>query len=122
MKISKSIFPTLSLFDERRWNLDYIEIDRRLVVHRSLPRLHFHGYSKVTFSTLFCTFAVGYIVNALMCIQVTSATSKLQNTGRALVVNVETEGRLSGGPLPEEYVLLQVLIFENQIEISTKKI
>ena len=44
----------------------------------------------------------------------TSATSKLRNTGRALVVDIETgeglEGRLSGGPLPEEYVLLQVLI------------
>ena len=46
--------------------------------------------------------------------QVTSATTKLRNTGRALVVDVEPkggkEGRLSGGPLPEEYVLLQVLI------------
>ena len=29
------------------WSLDHIDIDRRLVVHRSLPRLHFHGYSKV---------------------------------------------------------------------------
>ena len=46
--------------------------------------------------------------------QVTSSTTKLRNTGRALVVDVDPkggkEGRLSGGPLPEEYVLLQVLI------------
>ena len=53
----------------------------------------------------------------------TSATTKLLNTGRALVVDVDegVEGLLSGGPLPEEYVLLQVLSFENQIDFSTKK-
>ena len=54
----------------------------------------------------------GYIIES--SIQVTSATTKLRNTGRALVVDVEPEagqeGRLSGGPLPEEYVLLQVQI------------
>ena len=44
--------------------------------------------------------------------QVTSATTKLLNTGRALIVDVDegVEGVLSGGPLPEEYVLLQVRI------------
>ena len=58
-------------------------------VHRTLPRLHFHGYSKVT-----------------------SATTRVRNTGRTLVVEVgrvgSSVGRLSGGPLGEDYLLLQV--------------
>ena len=75
-------------------------------MHKSLPRLHFHGYKQVTSLLNFL------MQNFFLEIQVTSATSKLRNTGRALVVDIETgeglEGRLSGGPLPEEYVLLQV--------------
>ena len=45
----------------------------------------------------------------------TSATTKLLNTGRALVIDVDegVEGLLSGGPLPEEYVLLQVHIIDS---------
>ena len=62
--------------------------------------------------------------------QVTSATTKLVNTGRALVLDVDegVEGLLSGGSLPEEYVLLQVhIIFipplhgnQRQTQISWK--
>ena len=96
-------------------------IGRRLVVHRSLPRLHFHGYNKVNTKYFFCCniCACSFVAFLILesgksLIQVTSATTKLQNTGRALVVDIQTEkgqeGRLSGGPLPEEYVLLQVLI------------
>ena len=39
------------------------------------------------------------------------------------MVDVEegVESLLSGGPLPEEYVLLQVLSYENQIDFSSNK-
>ena len=99
--------------------LQYIDIiGRRLVVHRSLPRLHFHGYSKVNsflqLNICACSFLAFFPESSNSLKQVTSASTKLQNTGRALVIDIQTEagqeGRLSGGNLPEEYVLLQVLI------------
>ena len=69
-----------------------------------MRRLHFHGYSKV----------LPHTPDSLRIFQVTSRSSLLSNTGRTLELSLVQPrpgvGRLSGGPLAGDYLLLQVII------------